>query len=112
MSVDKSTNKDSKSRIITFLNSITRNCVLLVAASIVVGELGDKTFLASLGLGVQYPQYKFSLICGSIFGMVASNSIALFFGKWLGSKISPFAVEFLSNIIFILFGILGLFSSI
>ena len=103
-------NSSSKSRIITFVNSITRNCVLLVAASIVVGELGDKTFLASLGLGVQYPQFKFSLICGSIFGMVASNSIALFFGKWLGSKISPFAVELLSNIIFILFGFLGILS--
>lgn len=102
----------AKSRIITFLNSITRNCILLVATSIIVGELGDKTFLASLGLGVQYPQFKFPLICGSIFGMVASNSIALFFGKLLGSKISPFAVEILSNIIFILFGILGLFSSI
>lgn len=113
-SLDTELNSGSgaKSKIIIFLNSITRNCVLLVATSIVVGELGDKTFLASLGLGVQYPQFKFPLICGSIFGMVASNSIALFFGKWLGSKISPFAVEILSNIIFILFGVIGIFSII
>ena len=79
----------------------------IIALSIVIGELGDKTFLASLGLGVQYPKYKISLILGSIFGMVASNSIALFFGKFLGSKLKPKFVEILSNIIFIIFGLLG-----
>ena len=81
--------------------------VLKDTFSIVIGELGDKTFLASLGLGVQYPKYKISLILGSIFGMVVSNSIALFFGRFLGSKLKPKFVEILSNIIFIIFGLLG-----
>ena len=83
------------------------NYIAIIALSIVIGELGDKTFLASLGLGVQYPKYKISLILGSIFGMVASNSIALFFGRFLGSKLKPKFVEILSNIIFIIFGLLG-----
>lgn len=105
---DNLTETASKSHIINFLSSLTQNCILLVAFSIAIGELGDKTFLASIGLGLGYPLYKISLILGSICGMVASDSIAIFFGKWLGSKISPHTIEVLSNTIFILFGILGL----
>ena len=103
-----STRNNSKSHFISFINSLTRNCVLLVACSIAIGELGDKTFLASIGLGIQYPLYKVSLICGAICGMLLSDSIAIFFGKWLGSKISASTIEFLSNIIFLAFGICGL----
>ena len=73
----------------------------------IVGEFGDKTFLASLGIGLQYPDYRISLIIGSILGMVASNSIALFFGKVLGNKLEPKFVEILSNILFIIFGLFG-----
>ena len=99
---------DSKSRLINFITSLFNNCVFVVATSIAIGELGDKTFLASIGLGVQYSIFKLPLICGSICGMVASDSIAIFFGKWLGSKISTSTIEVLSNVIFILFGAIGL----
>ena len=84
--------------------------VFVVAFSIIAGELGDKTFLASLGAGLQYPDAKISLILGSIFGMVASNSIAIFFGKFLENKLKPDLMQTLSNIIFILFGVFALFS--
>jgi len=99
---------NSKSRIIKLLSSLTKNCVFIVAMSIAIGELGDKTFLASIGLGLQYPLFKIPLICGSICGMVASNSIAIFFGKWLGAKVSSSTIEILSNTIFIFFGLLGI----
>ena len=101
---------NSKSRIINFLSSLTKNCILLVAFSIAIGELGDKTFLASIGLGIEYPLYKFPLICGSICGMVASDSLAIFLGRWLSTKISTSAIEILSNVIFVLFGLIGIFS--
>lgn len=84
-----------------------KSCILIVAISIVIGELGDKTFLASLGLGIQYPNFKLSLILGSITGMVISNSFALFFGKFISKKLNPNLINFLSNFLFILFGILG-----
>ena len=86
------------------------SAVLLVAISIVVGELGDKTFLASLGLGLEYPMQKFSLIFGSIFGMVFSNLLAIFCGKFLSHYLKPSIISFLSNIIFLVFGIVGIFS--
>ena len=107
-STEKNTETDSKSHIIKFLSSLTQNCILLVACSIAIGELGDKTFLASIGLGVEHPLFKIPLICGSICGMVASDSIAIFFGKWIGSKFSNHTIELLSNTIFILFGIFGI----
>ena len=106
-STNENAEENSKSRIIKFLSSLTKNCILVVAFSIAIGELGDKTFLASIGLGLQYPLFKIPLICGSICGMVASNSIAIFFGKWLGTKISVSTIEILSNTIFILFGLIG-----
>ena len=59
-------------------------------------------------MGLQYPKYRISLILGSICGMVASNSIALFFGKILGNKLNPKFIETLSNLLFIIFGLVGL----
>ena len=103
--------KANKGTILKFINKLFKSCIFIVACSIAIGELGDKTFLASIALGVQYPIYRFSLICGSICGMVASNSIAIFFGKLLSTKISSSIIEILSNIIFIVFGIIGLIFS-
>lgn len=104
---EKLDENDSKSSILQKLSNIKMNYVIIIAISIIIGELGDKTFLASLGLGLQYPSYKISLILGSIAGMVSSNSIALFFGKFLGNKLNPKLIEILSNSIFIIFGLIG-----
>ncbi len=104
--------KETKNVFLDKILKIKANCILIVALSIIMGEIGDKTFLASLGLGIKYPQYKVSLIIGSILGMVLSNSIVLFFGRLLGNKLSPRFVEVLSNIIFLIFGIIGLFTMI
>ena len=107
-SENDSTETDSKFHIIKFFNSLFKNCIFIVATTIAIGELGDKTFLSSIGLGIQYPSSKLPLICGSICGMVTSDSIAIFFGKWIGTKISTNTIEILSNLIFILFGIIGI----
>lgn len=101
--------ENSKMSLLHKLSNLKLNYIFLIAINIIIGELGDKTFLASLGLGLQYPEFKLSLIMGSICGMVGSNSIALFFGRFLGNKFNPKFVEFLSNTIFIVFGLVGLF---
>lgn len=97
-----------KSNLLQKFSCLKLNCIIMVAFCILVGELGDKTFLASLGLGLEYPNSKISLILGSICGMVASNSIAIFCGKLLGNHFKQEFIEFLSNITFIVFGLLGL----
>lgn len=81
--------------------------VLIIAFSIAIGELGDKTFLASIGLGISYPHSKLFLILGAILGMVVSDSIAIVFGKFLKNKISEDTMQKLSGILFIIFGIIN-----
>ncbi len=105
---NKSDSTDSKSGILNKILTSSLNYVFIVALSIIVGEIGDKTFLASLGLGLQYPNFKLSLVLGAILGMVVSDSIAIFFGKFIGSKISDGVIDILSNLIFIVFGLIGL----
>ena len=90
------------------LSFIGFNYIFIIAFSIAIGELGDKTFLASLGLGISYPNYKLLLILGAILGMVISDSIAIAFGKVLNKYISEKNMQKLSGILFLIFGIIGL----
>ena len=103
---------NTKSSFLQKITNVKLNYIFIIALSIIVGELGDKTFLASLGLGVKYPACKISLILGSIMGMVFSNSFALFFGRFLGNKFNPTFVKVLSNILFLLFGTIGIITLI
>ncbi|MCI8655725.1 MAG: TMEM165/GDT1 family protein [Clostridia bacterium] len=104
--------KNHNNSFLHILNKLYLNCVTMVALSIAIGELGDKTLLASIGLGIDYPNSKLSLILGSIFGMVGSNCIAIFFGKLLGKKFSEKNIKILSNLIFITFGVVGIAISV
>ena len=61
--------------------------ILFIASSIAIGELGDKTFLSSIGLGIQYPSYKLLLILGAVVAMILSDLIAILFGKLISKKI-------------------------
>lgn len=83
------------------------NYCFIIALSIMVGEIGDKTFLASVGFGLQYPNAKLLLILGAIAGMVVSDSIAIMFGKFLNRYISESFMQKISGILFLIFGILG-----
>ncbi len=89
-------------------SSIAYGYILVIAFSIAIGELGDKTFLASIGLGIGYPNLKLALIMGAVLGMVCSDFLAILFGKFLNTKISSKSMNFLSGILFIIFGTLGL----
>lgn len=100
-------NKESLLKSICKLNI---NFIFLIAISIAIGEFGDKTFLASLGLGIHYPSYKLFLVLGAILGMVASDFLAIVTGKFLSKKIPENTIEKFSGILFILFGLIGFIS--
>ncbi len=104
--------EDHKAGLISKLSYLKINSVFIIAFSIMIGELGDKTFLSSIGLGIQYPEYKISLIIGSILGMVCSNLLAIIFGKLLRMKFHQNIIEIISNSLFIVFGIIGLIVNI
>ncbi len=102
-----SLDSNSKEGLIQKISNLKLNYIFIIAFSIMIGELGDKTFLASLGFGIQYPSAKFFLIIGSILGMVASDSIAILFGKFLSNHISEKTMQKLSGILFLIFGFVG-----
>ena len=104
--------ENHKTSLISKLCNLKMNFVFIIAFCILVGELGDKTFLSSIALGIQYPEYKISLIIGSILGMVCSNLLAIIFGKLLSMKFHQNMIEIISNSLFIIFGIIGLIFNI
>ena len=98
---------DKKDNLMKKIFNLKLNYSLIIALSILVGEFGDKTFLASIGFGIQYPNCKFLLILGAILGMIASDSIAIVSGKFLSKYISEEKMQKFSGILFLIFGIAG-----
>ena len=107
--LNKNDNNESskKESYLQKLSSFGFGYVFIITFSIAVGELGDKTFLASLGLGISYPCFKLSLILGAIVGMVISDSIAIAFGKILNKYVSETTMQKFSGILFLIFGLIG-----
>lgn len=99
---------DKKTSFIKKLSKFGFGYIFIIAFSIAIGELGDKTFLASIGLGISYPYSKLFLILGAILGMVVSDSIAILFGKVLNKYISENTMQKLSGILFLIFGFIGI----
>ena len=99
--------ENQKHSIINTILNLNISYTFIIALSIFVGEFGDKTFLSSIGFGIEYPNHKFMLILGAILGMIISDSIAIIFGKFLSNYISEEKIKKLSGILFLIFGLLG-----
>ena len=103
---DSSNEKSSKSSKKILKNNL--GYIIFIAFTIAIGELGDKTFLASIGLGIEYYSYKLSLISGAVTGMIVSDLIAIIFGKVLSHKIPENIMQKLSGVLFLIFGFIGI----
>lgn len=106
----KKDNKDNKTSTLKILNKRNFSYILIIAFSIAIGELGDKTFLASIGIGIQYPTQKIFLILGAVLGMIMSDLIAIIVGKLLSKKLPENILEKFSGILFLIFGFIGIFN--
>lgn len=107
---NKNENSNNNNSAIKNINKLKLNYIFIIALSIAVGELGDKTFLASIGLGIQYPTQKVFLIIGAILGMILSDLIAIVLGKFLSKKLPENILEKFSGILFLIFGFIGIFN--
>ena len=103
-----SSDSEGKASILEKISNLKLNYTLIIALTILVGEFGDKTFLASLGFGIEYPDYKIMLVIGAILGMVISDSLAIIFGKFLNKYISEEKMKKFSGVLFLTFGFVGL----
>ncbi|MEF2640989.1 MAG: TMEM165/GDT1 family protein [Clostridia bacterium] len=110
LSKDDNTDSTQNKTLLKKLTKLPINYSLIIGTVIAIGEFGDKTFLASIGLGVKYSSYKLLLIFGAVLGMVVSDFLAIFLGKFLNNKISEKNMKKISGILFLIFGFLGFYS--
>ena len=82
----------------------------VVAVTFLVGELGDKTMLATFALAAR--QDSIATWVGATGGMVAANLVAVAVGRQLGARLEPRVIRMGSAALFGLAGILVLASAL
>ena len=103
----ESVSENQKHSILNKILNLNISYTFIIALSIFIGEFGDKTFLSSIGFGIEYPTHKLMLVLGAILGMLASDSISIICGKFLSTCISEEKIKKISGVLFLIFGILG-----
>ena len=79
-----------------------------VAIAFFIAEMGDKTQLATVALAAQFSTI-IPVWLGTTTGMMVADGIGIIIGIVLGKRIPERAVKWFAAIIFILFGLFGLY---
>jgi Ca2+/H+ antiporter, TMEM165/GDT1 family len=82
--------------------------VATVAMTFFVAEMGDKTQLATLSLAVQY-QSPVSVLLGATLAMLVADGVGIVVGVVFCRRIPKRALKWLSGVIFVLVGLVGVF---
>ncbi len=83
--------------------------ILAIASSFFLGELGDKTQLTAMTLGLQSSK-PFMTLLGSSLGMVAVSCFGIVAGRLLNTKIPETTLRTVSGMVFLFFGISSLWN--
>ena len=84
--------------------------VLTVAGTFFIGELGDKTQLTAMTIAME-SNYPFVILMGSIAGMIVVGCMGIIIGTALTKRVPPYIIKIISGLIFIVFGLIKLFST-
>jgi putative Ca2+/H+ antiporter (TMEM165/GDT1 family) len=79
-----------------------------VAIAFFIAEMGDKTQLATVTLAAKY-QSVIPVLIGTTIGMLIADAIGIVIGIVLGKRIPERLVKWVAALIFIFFGIYGLY---
>ena len=82
-----------------------------VAVAFFFAEMGDKTQLATVALAAKY-QLILPIWMGTTAAMLVADAFGIIVGVVLGKKIPERFVKWFAAVIFILFGIIGLYDSL
>ena len=85
--------------------------ILTVAIAFFIGELGDKTQLATMTLAAEAIN-PLLVLMGTSLAMVATSSLGIFIGRKVGKKIPELSVKIVSSLVFLTFGILRVISTV
>lgn len=78
--------------------------VAMLAVTLFVSELGDKTQVATLSLSGVNPTARFAVWGGATAGMVAADALAIGVGQRLMRRVSPRTLGRVAGAVFIAFG--------
>lgn len=90
---------------------ITFGPIVTVAIAFFLAEMGDKTQLATIALAAKYDA-PLATLMGTTTGMLIADALGIYVGVVAGKKIPEKAVKWVSAMIFIAFGYLGLYTSV
>jgi putative Ca2+/H+ antiporter (TMEM165/GDT1 family) len=82
-----------------------------VAVAFFIAEMGDKTQLATISLAVKYNAI-WSVWMGSTAGMMVADAIGIVVGIVMGKRIPERAVKWGAALIFVVFGVYGLWENL
>lgn len=82
-----------------------------VAIAFFLAEIGDKTQFATITLAADF-QMPLPVLCGTTLGMVIADGIGVIAGTVLKKQIPERALKWFAAIIFIAFGVFGLYNAL
>lgn len=82
-----------------------------VAIAFFIAEMGDKTQLATVALAVKY-NTVFNVWLGTTSGMLIADAIGIVIGIVMGKHIPERAIKWFASLIFIAFGVYGLYENL
>ncbi|GAB6171819.1 TMEM165/GDT1 family protein [Paradesulfitobacterium aromaticivorans] len=85
--------------------------IMTVAVAFFIAEMGDKTQLATVALAAKYSS-PLATLMGTTVGMLIADGLGIYIGVVAGKRIPEKAVKWISAMIFILFGLVGLYTSL
>lgn len=85
--------------------------IMTVTIAFFFVEMGDKTQLATVALAAKYSS-PLATLAGTTTGMMIADALGIYIGVVAGGRIPEKAVKWLSALIFITFGYIGLYYSV
>lgn len=85
--------------------------IVTVAIAFFIAEMGDKTQLATVALAAKYDNPLATLL-GTTTGMMIADGLGIYVGVVAGRKIPERTVKWISAWIFIIFGLISLYTAV
>ncbi len=85
--------------------------VLTVSIAFFFAEMGDKTQFATIALAAKY-NAPLAVLMGTTVGMLIADALGIYVGVVAGKKMPEQVVKWISAMLFIAFGYIGLYTSV
>lgn len=85
--------------------------IVTVAIAFFLAEMGDKTQLATISLAVEYSN-MLGVLMGTTLAMVTADALGIMIGVVLRKHIPEKTIKWVSAIIFILYGLVGMYRAV